>query len=94
LRPTDRFNPCHLTYRVEPAYPSEAQDQRVEGTVKIHQVIGADGSVRTVTLISGPASLAPAALDAAQHWRYLPALLNGEPVDTEQDVQIEFHLPR
>jgi TonB family protein len=94
LGPTDRFNPCHLTYRVAPVYPAEAQGQLAEGTVKIHQVIGADGSVRTVTLISGSALLAPAALDAAQHWRYLPALLNGEPVETEQDIQIEFHLPR
>jgi TonB family protein len=93
LRPTDRFNPCHLTYRVEPAYPPDAQQQHIEGAVKIHQVIGTDGSVESVRLLSGPALLAPAALDAAKYWRYVPALLNGEPVETEQDVEINFRLP-
>jgi TonB family protein len=93
LRPTDRFNPCHLTYRVEPAYPLEAQQQGVEGAVKIHQVIGADGSVQSVRLLSGPPLLSPAAMDAAKYWRYLPALLNGQPVDTEQDIEIDFRLP-
>jgi TonB family protein len=93
LRPTDRFIPCHLTYRVEPAYPREAQQQRIEGTVKIHQVVGADGGVRSVKLLSGPSLLTSAAMDAAQHWRYLPALLNGDAVETEQDIEIEFRLP-
>jgi TonB family protein len=94
LRPTDRFNPCHLSYRVEPEYPTEAKQQRIEGAVKIHQMIGADGSVQSVKLLSGPPLLAPAAMDAAKYWRYLPALLNGQPVETEQDVEIDFRLPR
>jgi periplasmic protein TonB len=94
LRPTDRFNPCHLTYRVEPAYPVEAQRRRMEGAVKIHLTIGTDGAVRSVKLISGTPLLAVAALDAAQYWRYMPALLNGEPVETEQDIEIDFRLPQ
>jgi TonB family protein len=93
LKPSDRFNPCYLAYRVEAAYPMEALEQRVEGVVKIQQVVGADGRVRSVKLLSGPAILAPAALDAARYWRYLPALLNGQPVETEQDIQIDFRLP-
>jgi len=94
LRPADRFNPCHLSYRLEPTYPADAKQRLIEGTVKIHQVIAADGSVQSVTLISGPPLLAPAALEAAKYWRYLPALLNGQPVETEQDVAIDFRLPR
>lgn len=93
LRPSDRFNPCHLTYRVEPAYPLEAQQQRIEGAVKIHQAIGADGSVQSMKLLSGPPLLVPAAMDAAKYWRYLPALLNGQPVETEQEIEIDFRLP-
>lgn len=93
LRPTDRFNPCHLSYRVEPDYPAEARRQRIEGAVRIHQVIGADGSVQSVKLMSGPPLLVPAAMDAAKYWRYLPALLNGQPVETEQDIEINFRLP-
>jgi len=94
LRPSDRFNPCHLTYRVEPAYPAVAQQQRIEGAVKIHQVIGADGSVQSIKLLTGPPLLVPAAMEAAKYWRYLPALLNGQPVETEQDIEINFRLPR
>jgi protein TonB len=93
LKPSDRFNPCHLAYRVEAAYPPEAIEERVQGVVRIQQVVGADGQVRSVKLLSGPALLAPAALEAARYWRYLPALLNGQPVETEQDIEIEFRLP-
>lgn len=93
LKPTDRFNPSHLAYRVEPVYPAEALQQRVEGAVKIQQVVGTDGIVRSVKLLSGPPMLATAALEAARYWRYLPALLNGQPVETEQDIEIQFHLP-
>jgi TonB family protein len=93
LKPSDRFNPCYLAYRVEAAYPMEALERRVEGVVKIQQVVGADGRVRSVKLLSGPAILAPAALEAARYWRYLPALLNGQPVETEQDIEIDFRLP-
>jgi protein TonB len=93
LKPSDRFNPCYLTYRVEPAYPTQAQEQQIEGVVKIQQVVGTDGRVRSVKLLSGPSLLVPAALEAARYWRYLPALLNGQPVETEQDVEIEFRLP-
>jgi TonB family protein len=94
LKPTDRFNPCHLTYRVEPAYPPQAKQQGIEGVVKIHLIIGADGSVTSVKLLSGPPLLVPAAMDAAKYWRYMPALLNGQPVETEQDIEIDFRLPR
>ncbi len=72
LKPSDRFNPCHLTYRVEPTYPLEAQQQGLQGTVKIHLVIAADGSISSEKFISGPSQLAPAALEAAKYWRYFP----------------------
>jgi TonB family protein len=93
LKPSDRFNPCYLSYRVEPVYPPEAQKQQIEGVVKIQQVVGTDGRVRSVKLLSGPPLLVTAALEAARYWRYLPALLNGQPVETEQDVEINFRLP-
>ncbi len=93
LLPSDRFNPCHLTYRVDPVYPPAAQQQGIEGTVKIHLVIAADGSVESEKLISGPPELSSAAMDAAKYWRYLPALLNGQPVPTEREIEIDFHLP-
>jgi TonB family protein len=94
LKPTDRFNPSHLTYRVEPAYPTEAAKLRIEGAVRIHLKVGADGTVQGMKLLTGSPLLAPAAMDAAKYWEFLPALLNGQPVETEQDVEIDFRLPR
>ena len=90
--PADRLVAAHLIYRVEPFYPKEALQQRVEGTVKIHATIGQDGRVKNLRVISGPASLTSAALSAAQYWRYVPAIRNGEPIETDEDISIEFHL--
>jgi TonB family protein len=90
----NRRNDCYLIYRVEPLYPREAKEHRVEGTVTIHLLIGADGRVRSLRELSGPGPLVPAALAAARDWRFIPALLNGVPIDAEQDVNIAFRLPR
>jgi TonB family protein len=90
--PADRLVPAHLIYRVEPFYPKEALQQRVEGTVEIHATVGQDGRVKNLRIVSGPASLTSAALSAAQYWRYVPALRNGEPIETDEDISIEFHL--
>ena len=88
----DRLVAAHLIYRVEPFYPKEALQQRAEGTVKIRATVGQDGRVKNLRVISGPASLTSAALSAAQYWRYVPALRNGEPIETDEDISIEFHL--
>jgi TonB family protein len=90
--PSDRLVAAYLIYRVEPFYPKEALQQRVEGTVRIHATVGQDGRVKNLRVVSGPASLTSAALNAAQYWRYVPALRNGEPVETDEDISIEFHL--
>lgn len=93
LAATDRFNPAHLLYRFDPDYPSEAQQQNVEGTVRLRLSIDANGAVDRVQMLSGPPLLVSAAISAVKNWRFLPALLNGEPVKSEQDVDVEFHLP-
>jgi TonB family protein len=90
--PADRLVAAHLIYRVEPFYPKEALQQRAEGTVKIRATVGQDGRVKNLRVISGPASLTSAALSAAQYWRYVPALRNGEPIETDEDISIDFHL--
>jgi len=92
LRVPERRSDCYLLYRVEPLYPREAREQRVEGTVMVHLQIGTDGHVRSSRELSGPGPLVPAALAAVREWRFIPALLNGQPVDSEKDVSIEFRL--
>jgi TonB family protein len=90
--PSERVVSAYLIYRVEPIYPRTALG--IEGTVKIHATVGRDGIVKNLKVVSGPPPLTAAAIDAAQYWRYIPALRNGEPVETETDISIEFHRPR
>jgi TonB family protein len=78
--------------RVEPVYPEDAKRQGIEGTVKLHVVVGGDGSVESVELASGPALLAKAATSAIREWHYGQTLLGGQPVETEQDVVVKFRL--
>ena len=93
-RVVERRVDSYLLYRVEPLYPREAKVQRIEGTVTVHLHIGTDGRVSSSRELSGPDVLVPAALAAVREWRFIPALLNGQPVQSEKDVSIEFQLWR
>ena len=78
--------------RVTPAYPAEARDQRIQGVVLLNITIDKEGNVYKVDLVSGPAQLAPAAMEAVKQWKYQPYLLNGTPVEVESQVQVNFTL--
>jgi TonB family protein len=80
--------------RIDPIYPKDAERQRIEGTVKLHAIIGTDGSVKGLEEISGPPLLVPAAASAVRQWRYQPTLLSYQPIETAQDVTIVFRLSR
>jgi protein TonB len=77
---------------VKPSYPPLARQARIQGTVILHAVIGKDGSIENLTLVSGHPMLAPAAIEAVKQWRYKPYLLNGEPVEVDTEVQVNFTL--
>jgi protein TonB len=79
---------------VQPIYPQEAKDKRIQGTVRLHVIIAKDGSVGQVELISGHPLLAVAALEAVRQWKYRRTLLNGEPVEVDTTVDVIFALSR
>jgi protein TonB len=81
-----------LVYRVEPRYPALARQMHLEGTVRLHAVIGIDGAVRELEVESGHPLLARAARDAVLQWRYRPTRLNGEPVEVETTITVIFEL--
>ena len=83
---------ANLIHDVTPLYPPEAGRKRVEGTVVLMAVIGKDGTVRDVRVESGLPLLAQAAIDAVKQWRYKPYLLNGEPVEVDSHITINFTL--
>jgi TonB family protein len=76
----------------QPAYPQNAARQRIEGTVKLRAIVGKDGTVRTVELVGGPLELVPAATSAVGNWRYEQTLLEGQPVESEEDITLVFRL--
>jgi len=85
---------ANLIHDVPPQYPPEAGRERIEGTVVLLAVIGKDGSVQDVQVVSGLPLLAQAAMDAVNQWRYKPYLLNGVPVEIESRITINFTLSR
>jgi len=83
-----------LLLRVQPVYPLFALQTHLEGTVRLQAIIGRDGAVKSLELISGHPLLAQAALAAVREWRYRPTHLNGEPVEVETYVTVIFQLQR
>jgi TonB family protein len=79
-------------YRVEPFYPPSAIADHIEGTVTLRAVIDRDGTVSSLKTISGPPVLVTAAENVVRQWRYEPTLRSGQPIETEQEVVIEFRL--
>jgi protein TonB len=77
-----------------PIYPVEAKEKRVSGTVVLQALIGTDGVVDDLQVVSGPDLLRQAALDAVKTWRYRPYLLNGEPVAVRTIINVVFTLSR
>lgn len=79
-------------HQPKPVYPPMAIMAHVQGTVVLQAIIGRDGAVQDLKVLSGPALLIRAAKEAVKTWRYQPMLLNGEPVDVLTEVSVNFTL--
>ena len=79
--------------KVTPRYPSQALQMRIEGSVQLQATIGKDGSISNLKILSGEAILARAAQDAVKQWKYKPYYLNGEPVEIQTQITVNFKLP-
>ncbi len=81
-----------LIRRVQPVYPALARQARIQGTVVLQAVISKTGDIINLQAISGHPMLVPAALDAVKQWKYKPYILNGEPVEVDTQVTVNFTL--
>ncbi len=81
-----------LVRRVQPDYPDIAKRMRLSGTVLLRATIGTDGEVHEAEVVSGSPILADAALKAVRQWRYRPTLLDGEAVEVETEITVNFVL--
>ena len=89
-RVVSQLTEAQLLNRVEPVYPHIAVLSGIQGEVKLHAIIARDGSVQSLNVTSGHPLLASAALDAVRQWRYRPYLLNGEAVEVETFITVNF----
>ncbi len=83
---------ANLIQKAEPVYPPLAMAARISGTVRFHVLIGPDGALRNITLLSGHPLLVTAAKDAVVQYRYKPTLLNGAPVIVDTTIDVVFTL--
>jgi protein TonB len=83
---------AQLLHRVEPVYPPLARQTRISGTVELTGVVGTNGRIRELRVVSGHPFLAAAALEAVRQWVYEPTLLNGEPVEVIAPITVNFRL--
>ena len=82
-----------LYKKVPPAYPAGALRMRIEGRVELMATISKEGNITQVKVLSGDGQLGKAAADAVKQWKYKPYLLNGEPVEIQTQVTVNFKLP-
>jgi protein TonB len=75
-----------------PVYPQLAKSARVSGVVHLAAIIAKDGTIQELHSLGGPALLIQAAMDAVKQWVYQPTMLNGEPVQVETTIDVNFTL--
>ncbi len=80
----------NLIHRVDPQYPAIARQIRLQGTVVLNAIISREGNIEKVDVATGSFLLAGAARDAVRQWKYRPYILNGEPVEVETQITINF----
>ena len=97
-----RADPCakpgeqtggQLLTRVEPTYPEEAKQKKIEGIVRLRLTVAKDGSVKEVEIVDGDPLLVDAAKQAALQWRYAPFMNCGNPVEMRSMEHVKFTLP-
>lgn len=82
-----------VTRRVQPTYPQQALSMRIHGEVQLLATISKEGNITNVKVLSGEGLLARAAVDAVRQWKYKPYFLNGEPVEIQTEITVNFKLP-
>jgi periplasmic protein TonB len=89
-RIVSQLTEAQLLNKVEPIYPRIAQVTGIQGQVRLHAIIARDGSIQSLNAINGNPLLIRAAMDAVSQWRYKPYVLNGEAVEVETFITVNF----
>lgn len=82
----------NLIRKVQPVYPPLARTARVQGSVVLAALISKDGTIENLRLLSGHPMLSASAIDAVKQWRYKPYILNGDAIEVETQITVNFSL--
>jgi protein TonB len=84
------LDPAMLIHRVEPIYPFLPKQIRREGRVELRAIIGTDGTIQSLQVVSGDPMFLNSAIEAVQQWRYRPTILNGQPVEIDTYIAVVY----
>lgn len=79
-----------VTHSVEPSYPTLAKQMKVQGSVVLQALIGKEGTIQDLQIVSGPQILSSAAREAVMQWRFKPYYQSGQAVETEAKITVNF----
>jgi protein TonB len=89
---TSQLDQAQILHRVDPVYPELGKRMRVSGTVELRGIIGTDGRIRSLQVLSGHPLLVKAAVDAVSQWIYKPTRLSGQSVEVDAPISVVFRL--
>ena len=79
-----------VTVSVPPDYPLLARQMKVQGAVRLQALISREGTIQELQILSGPGILATAAREAVKQWHFKPYIQNGQPVETQARITVNF----
>jgi len=82
----------NILTKAQPVYPPDAKAAHIQGAVVLHAIIGIDGTVENLVVISGPKELQSSAIDAVKQWTFQPYLLNGNPTEVDTTIEVNYQL--
>jgi protein TonB len=88
------YDPGMVIRQVKPVYPHTALITHTEGIVVLRAIVGKDGTVQDLRVISGSPLLVSSAVDAVRQWQFKPYFLNGLPIEVETQVTVNFVINR
>jgi len=79
-----------VSVSVSPDYPLLARQMKVQGAVRLQALISREGTIQELQILSGPSILATAAREAVKQWHFKPYMQNGQPVETQANITVNF----
>jgi len=92
IRQWSKVTAAQLVHRVPPSFQQLEPGTKLQGTVRLHAIIAEDGSVEQLEVISGHPLVVQPVMDAVKQWKYRKTLLNGEPVEVDTEIEVDYKI--